>query len=56
MYGLFYSRYAVKKKPLPYFLVAFGAASALHGISDFLAVKGWGIVGFLIVIGGRTPA
>ena len=39
MYGLFYARYRVKKKPLQYFLVAFGAACVLHGFSDFSAAK-----------------
>jgi RsiW-degrading membrane proteinase PrsW (M82 family) len=50
MYGLFYSRYRVKKKPLWYFLLAFGAACALHGFFDFSAAKGWGVLGFLITI------
>jgi RsiW-degrading membrane proteinase PrsW (M82 family) len=50
MYGLFYSRYRVKNKPLQYFLLAFGAACALHGFSDFSAARGWGILGFLITI------
>jgi RsiW-degrading membrane proteinase PrsW (M82 family) len=50
MYGLFYNRYRVKKKPLQYFLLAFGAACALHGFYDFSAAKGWGILGFLIML------
>jgi RsiW-degrading membrane proteinase PrsW (M82 family) len=50
MYGLFYSRYRVKKKPLQYFLLAFGAACALHGIFDFSATRGWGVLSFLITI------
>jgi RsiW-degrading membrane proteinase PrsW (M82 family) len=50
MYGLFYSRYRVQKQPLLYFLVAFGAACVLHGISDFLTLKGWGILSFLLMI------
>jgi protease PrsW len=50
MYGLFYSRYCVKKKPLQYFLLAFGAACALHGTFDFSATKGWGVLSFLILI------
>jgi RsiW-degrading membrane proteinase PrsW (M82 family) len=50
MYGLFYARYRVQKKPLPYFLLAFVAACALHGLSDFVAVKGWGVGAFLITI------
>ena len=50
MYGLFYSRYRVKKKPLWYFLLAFGAACVLHGFSDFSAARGWGVLGFLITI------
>ena len=33
MYGLFYSRYRAQKKPLQYFLLAFGAACVLHGSS-----------------------
>ena len=50
MYGLFYSRYRVKKKPLRYFLLAFGAACVLHGFFDFSAARGWGVLGFLIMI------
>jgi RsiW-degrading membrane proteinase PrsW (M82 family) len=50
MYGLFYSRYRVKKKPLQYFLLAFGAACVLHGISDFSWTTGRGVVGLLIMI------
>ena len=44
MYGLFYARYRVQKKPLPYFFLAFGGACALHGIYDFLTLKGWGVL------------
>jgi protease PrsW len=50
MYGLFYSRYRVKKKPLWYFLLAFVAACALHGFFDFSAARGWGALAFLITI------
>jgi protease PrsW len=50
MYGLFYGRSRVKKKPLGYFLLAFGAACALHGFFDFSAAKGWGALAFLITI------
>ena len=50
MYGLFYSRYRAKKKPLRYFLLAFVAACALHGFFDFSAARGWGVLGFLITI------
>jgi protease PrsW len=50
MYGLFYSRYRVKKKPLWYFLLAFVAACALHGFFDFSAARGWGALPFLITI------
>jgi hypothetical protein len=50
--GLFYSRFHVKKKPLQYFFLAFGAACALHGTFDFSAAKGWGVLGFLILIYG----
>jgi RsiW-degrading membrane proteinase PrsW (M82 family) len=50
MYGLFYSRYRVKKNPLQYFLVAFGAACSLHGAFDFSAAKSWGLLAFLIMI------
>jgi RsiW-degrading membrane proteinase PrsW (M82 family) len=50
MYGFFYTRYRIQKNPLPYFLLAFGAACALHGISDFSAARGWGVLGFLIMI------
>jgi len=50
MYGLFYSRYHAKKKPLRYFFLAFGAACFLHGFFDFSAARGWGILGFLIMI------
>jgi RsiW-degrading membrane proteinase PrsW (M82 family) len=50
MYGLFYSRYRDKKKPLRYFLLAFVAACALHGFFDFSAAKGWGALAFLITI------
>ena len=50
MYGVFFAKYRVKKKPVTYFLVAFGAACALHGIYDFSAAKGWGVLGFLIMI------
>jgi RsiW-degrading membrane proteinase PrsW (M82 family) len=48
MYGLFYSRYRAQKKPLQYFLLAFGAACVLHGILDFSADRGWGILGLLL--------
>jgi RsiW-degrading membrane proteinase PrsW (M82 family) len=50
MYGLFYSRYRAKKKPLRYFLLAFGAACVLHGFFDFSAARGWGVLSFLIMI------
>jgi protease PrsW len=50
LYGLFYARHRIQKNPLPYFLLAFVAASALHGISDFVAAKGWGVVAFLIAV------
>jgi RsiW-degrading membrane proteinase PrsW (M82 family) len=50
MYSLLYSRYRVKKKPLRYFFLAFGAACVLHGILDFSAAKGWGFFSFLIGI------
>src|SRR5262249_28744663 len=50
MYGLFYSRYRVKKNPLRYFLLAFGAACVLHGIFDLSAAKNWGGLAFLITI------
>jgi RsiW-degrading membrane proteinase PrsW (M82 family) len=52
MYGLVYSRYRVKKKPFQYFFLAFGAACVLHGTFDFSAAKGWGVLGFLILIYG----
>ena len=46
MYGLFYySRYRAKKKPVRYFLLAFGAACILHGLFDFSAARGWGASG-----------
>ena len=48
MYGLFYSRYRAQKKPLQYFLLAFGAACVLHGILDFSVDRGWSILGLLI--------
>ncbi len=50
MYGLFYSRYRVQKKPLQYFLLAFGAACVLHGIFDFSANRSWGILAALVQI------
>ena len=50
MYGLFYGRYRVQKKPLRYFLLAFGASCALHGILDFAVAKGWVIFVFLLTI------
>jgi protease PrsW len=50
MYGLFYSTYRVKEGLLQYFLLAFAAACALHGVFDFSAAKGWGVVSFLIMI------
>jgi protease PrsW len=50
LYGLFYAKHRIQKNPLLYFLLAFVAASALHGISDFVAAKGWGVLGFLIMI------
>jgi RsiW-degrading membrane proteinase PrsW (M82 family) len=50
MYGLFYARYRARENPLRYFLVAFGAACALHGIYDFLALKNWAVVAFLLGI------
>ena len=50
MYGLFYSRYRVKKNHVPYFVLAFGTAWVLHGVYDFLLIKGWGILAILILI------
>ena len=50
MYGLFYSRYRVKKKPLRYFLLTFGSACVLHGFFDFSAAKSWAVLSFLIMI------
>jgi hypothetical protein len=52
MYGLVYSRYRVKKRPLRYFLLAFGGACVLHGTFDFSANRGWGVLSFLILIYG----
>ena len=50
MYGIFYSRYRAKKNPVLYFLLAFGTACALHGLYDFLLLKGWFLLGLLLLV------
>jgi hypothetical protein len=39
-----------QEKSASVFLLAFGTACVLHGVYDFFLVKGWGILGVLILI------